>query len=139
MSKRAAAVVSRRLRSRKSRHLSDLTRVKPSRLLIEHTEEVGFAVPALVLRQAGLKRLGQMTPETVEPRIHHLEHAATIRGLGAVEIKLGLGCVGIAPVRQALQHAERDEGIEKIAGTALVEPEGLAQLGKPERPLERKL
>src|SRR5829696_621701 len=106
---------------------------------IEHTEEVGFAVPALVLRQAGLKRLGEVTPETVEPHIHHLKHAAAIRRLVAVEVKLGLRRVGIARVGQALQHAKRNEGIEKIAGTALVEPEGLAQLDKPERPLDRKL
>jgi hypothetical protein len=95
-------------------------------------------VAAFGLRQPGLQRLGEVAPEAVEPRVHHLKHAAARSGLIAVEIELGLGCVGVAPICKTLQHAERDERIEEVAGAALVQSERLAQLGKVHRPARGK-
>src|SRR4051812_43792250 len=51
---------------------------QPFGIPIEHAEEVRFTVPALVLRKAGLEPFGQISPEPVEPSVHHLEHATNI-------------------------------------------------------------
>src|SRR3954451_9039470 len=107
-------------------------------VLVENPKEIGLAVAALVLRQPGLQRLGEVAPEAVEPRVHHLKHAAAISGLIAVEIEFGLGCVGVAPIGAALQHAERDERVEEVAGTALVQSERLTQLREAHRPARGK-
>ena len=112
--------------------------LEPGGVPIEHPKEIGLAVAALVLRQPGLQRLGKVAPEAVEPRVHHLKHAAAISGLIAVEIELGLGRVGVAPIGKALQHAERDERVEEVAGAALVQSERLAQLRKAHRPARGK-
>ena len=73
----------------------------------------------LVLRLAGAKALGQRAPETVEPGVAHLQKAADIARLGAIEKEIGFRRVGIASVL-ALQHAERHQGVEEIPGGALV-------------------
>ena len=68
----------------------------------------------------------------------HLEHAADVARLGAVEEEVGLGRVAVAAVL-ALEHPERHQRVEEVARAARVEAESLAQRLGVERARAREL
>src|SRR4029079_19112854 len=82
----------------------------------------------LVLRLPVLKPLRQPAPEPVEALIGHLQNAADIAGLGAVEVVVGFRRVAIGALRIALQHAERHQRIEEVADAARMQLEAALQL-----------
>ncbi len=106
---------------------------EPLRLGVQSLEEVAAALD-LVLRATRLQRLGQRTPEGVEARVRHLQHAAEVGGLGPVEERVRLGRVGVAAFRVAVEHAERDERVEEVARGARVKAEAVAERRGVERP-----
>jgi hypothetical protein len=95
--------------------------LEPGRVGVHGREQVGLAVLGLVLGQAGLERVREVAPEAVQAPIHHLEDATHVGRLGAVEIELGFGGIGVAPVREPLEHAERHKRVQEVMSTTLVE------------------
>ena len=109
----------------------DMARRKPSeagRVGVDGSERV---VPALdfVLRFAGAKCSGQAAPERVEAEVGHFEDAADVRGLPLVQKETGLRRVAI-DAAGAFEKAKGDQGIEKIARAARVQPEPLLECGE---------
>ena len=98
-------------------------------------------VPAglrLVLRLAGAQALRERVPEPEQPRVQHLQQAALVAGLGAVEEEVRLGRVAVLAVL-ALEHPERHQRVEEVARAARVKAEALAQRLGLERPRLREL
>jgi hypothetical protein len=108
--------------------------LEPPRVGVDGLERIGATAAGLVLRRAGDQRFREIAPEAVQAPVHHLEDAADVRRLGAIEIVLRLGRVGIPTVRQPLQHAERHEGIEEVARGALMQADAPADLVEACRP-----
>src|SRR3546814_7143060 len=61
-------------------------------------------------------------PEAKQPGVGHLQDAANIGGLVAVEIEIGRRGIGVSAVAP-VQHPQRDERIEEVAGAPFMEPE----------------
>src|SRR3546814_7000921 len=61
-------------------------------------------------------------PEAKQPGVGHLQDAADIGGLVAVEIEIGRRGIGVSAVAP-VQHPQRDERIEEVAGAPFMEPE----------------
>src|SRR6476469_357118 len=83
----------------------------------------------LVLGLPGLQRLGQLTPEPVEPLAAHLEEPADVGGTLFVEECRRLGAVAIAAIRTvaiAFEESQRDEGIEEVVGRPRVKSQPFA-------------
>jgi hypothetical protein len=95
-------------------------------LRVEGLEEVAACL-GLVLRLAGLERLGEGAPERIEARVCHLQQAADVGGLHPVEEGVGLGRVRVDAVL-ALEHAEGDERIEEVVCAARMQ---LERAGEP--------
>ena len=70
--------------------------------------------------------LGEMSPERIQAVVGHLEDAADVGRLAAIEEQIGLGRVGVAVAARA-QEAERDERIEEVARRARVQAEPPAE------------
>ena len=101
---------------------------------VESGEEVASAELGLVLRLAGAERLGEGAPEPVEPDVQHLEQAAHVGGLRAVEEEVGLRGVRVA-LAVADEHAERDERVEEVPRAPRVEAEPTTERLAVERAL----
>jgi len=99
---------------------------EPVRICVELAEEVA-AGTSLVLGLAGTECVGQAGPERIQPGVRHLEQAANVGGLAAVEEEAGLGCVRVEAFL-ALQHPECDESIEEVHCASPVEPEAVRDL-----------
>src|SRR5204863_2065816 len=97
------------------------------RIVVEDLEEIA-ALLGLVLRRAGLEALGERAPEAVEPRVAHLEEAAEIGRLAAVQEELGLGGIAVLGAL-AVEHPQRDQGVQEVADAPRVkvhvDPEGV--------------
>ena len=91
------------------------------RVGIDDREQVFAAVLGLVLRQAGLQRLGQPVPEPVEPLVGHFQDAADIAGLGPIQVQRGLRRIGVGAGRIPVQHAERHQRVEEVTRRARVQ------------------
>ena len=84
------------------------------RIRIEAFEQPGRAALHLVLRQAGPERLGEVAPERIEPLIRHLEKAAQVGRLPAIEEQIRVRGVAIA-VAVTLQETERHQRVQEVA------------------------
>lgn len=95
------------------------------RIAIEGAEKVpaGFY---LVLRPAGVEPVSQRTPESIEPHITHFKNAAHVRWFRAIKEQRSFGSIGVMRACP-LEHAQRNQRIEKIARAAGMEPEPLGQ------------
>src|SRR5262245_15757958 len=67
---------------------------QPDRVGVEIAEQIATAL-SLVLRLSGAQSLGQRAPEPVKQCVEHLNDAADVAGLGAVEKARSFGTVGI--------------------------------------------
>ena len=88
---------------------------------VERLEETRPAALDLVLRLARPERLGQVAPERIEPLVRHLEDAADVRRLVAIEEEIGLGRVARSGRRRAFRNpsatsASRKSRAERGAG-----------------------
>jgi len=104
---------------------------QPLRIGIQGAEEVPAGLH-FVLRLTGAETFGQRIPESIEPRITHFEYAADIRGFRAIEKQRSFGRIGVTRACP-LEHAERDQRIEKVARAAGMELEPLGQGCRIER------
>ena len=74
---------------------------KTRRIGIERLEETRTAGLDFVLRQSRYAGLGEIAPERIEALVAHLENAADIRRLFAIEEEIGLRGIGVAIARRA--------------------------------------
>ena len=79
------------------------------------------ATARLVLRLAGAQGLGQVCPVPVQAAVRHLQHAADVGGLCAVEKYRRLRRVRVDSVRLA-EKAERDQRVEKVSRGSRMQP-----------------
>src|SRR6185437_15174482 len=90
---------------------------KPSQLLrvgIQRRKQVLSAPLALVLQFTGAQRLGERSPEPIEPGICHFQKAADVGWLGGIEKQVGVGGIAVDAVL-TLQEVERHQPIEEVA------------------------
>ncbi len=101
--------------------------------LVEHRAAV---VLDLVLRLTGFQCGAEVVPVAEEPRVQHLEHAADVAGLVLVEERRGVRRVAIlarGAIADAVEEAERHEGVEEVVHAARVQPQHASQLRAGER------
>ena len=79
---------------------------------------------------------GETAPEAIEAHARHLQHAAEIAGLIAVEKQISIGSIAVM-VLGALQEAESDQRVEKIAGAARMQSQPAAQIVKRRRAMRQ--
>ena len=73
-------------------------------------------------------------PQTsIAPTNCALQHATDICRLIAIEVKVGLGRIGVTSPSVAHEHAERDERIQEIAGATFVNVDPLSEGFRIER------
>ena len=89
-------------------------RFQPRRIGIKSLKQRHPAAAGFVLRQAGPKSFGEVTPVAIEALVRHFEHAADVGRLVFVEERIGGRSVGIFAAR-AQQKSQRDQGVQKIA------------------------
>ena len=97
------------------------------RIGVERLEEARAAGLDLVLRLPGAQRLGEVPPERIEAVVRHLEDAADVRRLLAVEEEIGLGRVARSDRRSRCEEAERHQRVEEVARRARVQAEAAAR------------
>src|SRR5262249_23443225 len=102
------------------------------RVAVQGIEEVA-PVLGLILRLARPQAFGEVGPETKETGAHHLQHATQVRRLGAIQVQVGRRRIGILALL-ALEHAQSNQGVEKIARAALVKLEPGPNLLQRQRP-----
>ncbi len=85
-----------------------------------------FAGAGFVLRLAGAESLGEVAPEGIEAVVGHLEDAAHVGRLLAIEEEIGGGGVGVFAVLP-LEETKGDESVEEIPGRPGVQAEAPAQ------------
>ena len=98
-----------------------------SRIGIQGFEHARPAGPDFVLRLAGAERFGEMAPERIQPLVRHLENAADVGRLLAVEKEVRLRSVRIQ-VPGAREKTERHERIQEIARRPRVQPQTSARV-----------
>ena len=116
---RAVVLPRKRVRDRQVRAVADPRHRRqefpqPRRLGIQRLEQPRRARLHLVLRQPRPQRLGQAAPERVKAVIAHLEDAADIRRLAAVEEQIGFRSIRV-DVAGPRQKPEGDERVEEVA------------------------
>ena len=92
---------------------------------VERGEE-GAALLHLVLRQAGVQRLGEVVPEAEQAFVRHLEHSADVGRLALVEEQAGRSGVAVRALL-ALEKAKRHERVEEVARRARMQAQPRAQ------------
>ena len=99
---------------------------EPGRIGVDSTKKVLLSSLCFILRLACTQRLGERTPERIQPPIGHLEYASDVRRLLSVEEDVGVGGVGVS-VAVSLQHAQGDERIQEISRAARVQHKTFGQ------------
>src|SRR5215213_6625051 len=87
------------------------------RIAVQLFEQGSAAVFDLVLRLSGLQRLGEVSPEPVEPAVEHFQQAADVGRLVGVEELRGVAGVAILAawsVAVSLQKSHCDETVEEV-------------------------
>src|SRR4051794_37879292 len=67
-----------------------------------------------------------MVPESVEPGVRHLQHAAEIARLVAIEEELRVRRIAIVVLRP-MQEPQRHQGIQEVAGGAGMQPQSAGE------------
>jgi hypothetical protein len=99
------------------------------RLGVERFEDARAAALRFVLWEPGAQGLGEMSPERIEAVIGHLEDAANVRRLLAVEEEIGFRRVGVT-IALTRQEPQRDQRVEEIERRSGVQPEPAAERGE---------
>jgi hypothetical protein len=104
--------------------------LEPRRVAVELLEHRPAGVHDLVLGPAGPQRLGQVSPESVQARVRHLEDPSDVRGAPLVQRRRfgRVAIAALAPDAIALEELQGDERVDEVVDRSRMEAEPLADL-----------
>ena len=101
-------------------------------IAVQGVEELA-SVLGLILRLSRPQAFGEIGPEAEEAGTHHLQHAADVRWLGPIQVKIGRRRIGVHALL-TIEHAQSDQGVEEISHAAFMKIEPGPNVIQRQRP-----